>query len=214
MDFKTLREHMVTEQLIPRGISNVRVLEAFRKVKRHKFVPSKMSDIAYSDHPIPIGVGQTISQPFMVALMTEKLKLNGTEKVLEIGTGSGYQASILAELAKEVCTIERHKELSDMAKERLLFLGYNNVKFSTGDGSQGWNDEAPFDAIIVTAGSPKVPDKLISQLKENGRMVIPLGGSLSQTLTLITKNRDKIATEEICACVFVPLIGEGAWKKE
>ena len=205
---------MVQEQLIPRGINEPRVLSAFRRVQRHKFVPNKMEDMAYSDHPLPVGEGQTISQPYMVALMTEKLALSGEEKVLEIGTGSGYQAAILAELAKEVYSMERFSPLANKAQETLASLGYNNIHIKVGDGTLGWKEFAPFDRIIVTAGAPHIPESLFEQLSENGKLVIPVGGSFSQVLTVAEKKRGKISQEEICGCVFVPLVGKEGWRRE
>lgn len=203
---------MVKEQLIPRGISDRRVLEAFDRVQRHKFVPLDMQKIAYADNPLPVGEGQTISQPYMVALMTEKLALKGDEKVLEIGTGSGYQAAILAELAKEIYSIERFTMLAERARETLECTGYKNVKIMTGDGTLGWGEYAPFDRIIVTAGAPHIPETLFAQLKEGGRMVIPVGGGLSQVLTVVEKEDGRIKAHDICGCVFVPLVGKEGWK--
>lgn len=214
MDYKALQERMVAEQLIPRGISNKSVLNAFRRVKRHEFVPEKLKSTAYADCPLPIGEGQTISQPYMVALMTEKLGLTGNEKVLEVGTGSGYQSAILAELAKEVYTIERFAPLLENAKETLSRLNYKNIEFKTDDGTLGWKEHAPFDRIIVTAGAPEVPKSLISQLAANGRMILPVGGGFSQALTAVSKQNGKVTKEEICGCVFVPLVGKEGWKKE
>lgn len=214
MNYDVLRERMVTEQLIWRGISDPRVLEVFRKVLRHKFVPPTLQDIAYSDHPLPVGEGQTISQPYMVALMTEKLGLTGDEKVLEIGTGSGYQAAILLELAREVYSVERYKTLADKAEEILKELGYKNIKIKVGDGTIGWEEHAPYDGIIVTAGAPDIPKSLLSQLNENGRLVIPVGGRFSQVLTLVEKKKDRFTTQDICGCVFVPLIGKEGWRGE
>lgn len=204
---------MVDEQLIPRGIMDPHVLDAFRRVERHIFVPEKLRDFAYADHPLPVGGGQTISQPYMVALMTETLGLNGNERVLEIGTGSGYQAAILAELAKEVYSVERIETLSDSARKALEGLGYKNIRIMTGDGTLGWKEYAPYDGIIVTAGAPHIPESLITQLKDAGRLVIPLGGMFSQTLMVVTKKGGKIAAEEVCGCVFVPLIGKEGWER-
>ena len=202
---------MVDEQLIPRGIDDPRVLEVFRKVERHRFVPEDMNNISYADYPLPVGEGQTISQPFMVALMTQSLSLNGDERVLEIGTGTGYQAAILAELANEVYSVERFEKLTDKAVALLSLLGYANIRIKTGDGTLGWKEFAPFDRIIVTAGAPSVPKTLISQLADNGRMVIPVGGEFGQVLTLVEKRNGKVFEEEICGCVFVPLVGKEGW---
>lgn len=213
MDYEVLKSRMITEQLIPRGISDPRVLNAFKKVDRHRFVQSRFQDAAYADHPLPVGEGQTISQPYMVALMTELLSLKGHEKVLEIGTGSGYQAAILAELAKEVYSIERFKPLADKAEETLETLGYKNIRIKTGDGTLGWEEYSPFDRIIVTAGAPHIPTSLISQLNEDGKMVLPVGGSFSQVLTLVEKKSGEITTQEICGCVFVPLVGKEGWRR-
>ena len=174
MDFETQRENMVETQIKRRGIKNPRVLSAMLKIPRHLFVPSNFQKLAYSDQPLPIGEGQTISQPYMVALMTEALDPQPEDKILEIGTGSGYQSAILAELCRELYTVERIPQLTIRAQNILHDLGYENVFFRTGDGSQGWSEFAPYDKIIVTAGAPQIPQPLIQQLKEGGRMVIPL----------------------------------------
>ncbi len=207
-----LREQMVTEQLIPRGISDKLVLNAMRKVPRHKFMPKHIEEAAYEDNALPIGEGQTISQPYMVAIMTEKLGLKGGEKVLEIGTGSGYQAAILAEIAKQVYSIDKEPVLADRARKILSELGYKNIEISTGDGTVGLPDKAPFDAIIVTAGAPSVPKPLIDQLSDGGRLVIPVGEPHYQILTIVTKRGRKIDTENCIGCVFVPLVGKFGWK--
>jgi len=212
MSFDSQRDAMVSTQLIPRGISDERVLGAFRKVPRHEFVPQKSLADAYADYPLPIGEGQTISQPFMVALMTECLALKGTEKVLEVGTGSGYQAAILAELSSKIYSIERIGAIAKTAKAILLNLGYN-CEIATGDGTLGWPKHAPFDGIIVTAGSPSIPRSLVDQLSNNGRLVIPVGNEFSQVLTVVKKMDGKIQKNEICGCVFVPLIGKEGWSK-
>jgi protein-L-isoaspartate(D-aspartate) O-methyltransferase len=206
-DYRAEREEMVRGQLIPRKIENRRVLAVFRKVPRHLFIPAALRGLAYDDHPVQIGSGQTISQPFMVALMTQCLELKGGEKVLEIGTGSGYQAAILAELAAEVYTIERMPELSENARVILESLGYANVHFFTGDGTEGLPEYAPFDRIIVTAASPDVPEPLVDQLAEGGRLVIPTGGRYSQDLEVVTKEGGRVERRVECRCVFVPLIG-------
>lgn len=208
MDYAVLRKRMVEEQLIPRGIKNQRVLDAFYKVERHKFVPEELRISAYADFPIPIGEAQTISQPYIVALMSECLDLTGQEKVLEIGTGSGYQAAILAELAKEVYSIERFEVLSKRAQTVLNELSYANIKIKVGDGTLGWLEAGPFDRIIVTAASPRIPLPLTEQLKESGKLILPLGESFSQVLTLVEKKNDKLESIEICGCVFVPLVGK------
>jgi protein-L-isoaspartate(D-aspartate) O-methyltransferase len=214
IDFGVMRKAMVEEQLVPRGISDKRVLEAFRKVPRHEFVPKELWQNSYNDYPLPIGEGQTISQPYMVALMTEALKLKGSDKVLEIGTGSGYQAAILAELAKEIYSVERLKGLVDKAQRALDSLGYKNINMKVGDGTLGWEEMGPYDGIIVTAGSPAIPESLIKQLKDKGRMIIPVGGNgFGQILTLVEKLDNTIRTSEVCACTFVPLIGKEGWSE-
>ncbi len=214
MDYPVLRKRMVEEQLLPRGIKDKRVLEAFYKVERHKFIPENIRTSAYADFPVPIGEGQTISQPYMVALMTECLDLKGEEKVLEIGTGSGYQTAILAELAKEIYSIERFESLGKRAEILLRQMEYINIKIKVDDGTLGWEEFAPFDRIIVTAASPNIPLPLIEQLKENGKLILPLGESYSQILTLIEKKKDVLNSTNICGCVFVPLVGRYGWKNE
>jgi protein-L-isoaspartate(D-aspartate) O-methyltransferase len=209
MGYEKLRVAMVQEQLIPRGISDQRVLDAFLKVERHKFIPEELRGNAYADFPVPLGEKQTISQPYIVALMTESLGLTGKERVLEIGTGSGYQAAILAELAQEVYTIERFATLSQRSQELLLEeLGYRNIKFKIGDGTAGWREEAPFERIIITAATLVIPTPLIEQLGQLGKMILPLGESFSQVLTLVNKNNDRLESKNICGCVFVPLVGK------
>lgn len=212
MDYKILRERMVCEQLIPRGIKEQKVLDTFRKVERHKFIPENLENSAYADFPVPIGEGQTISQPYIVALMTESLNLNAQDKVLEIGTGSGYQTAILAELAKEVYSIERHEALAKKAEGILNALGYTNIKIKVGDGTLGWEEFAPFEKVIITAASPCLPLPLTEQLKENGKIVLPLGENFSQVLTLVEKKKGKLESVNICGCVFVPLVGKYGWK--
>lgn len=208
IDFKSLQEEMVTQQIMRRGVVTPRVIEAFRKVPRHLFVPEEFWSHSYNDHPLPIGEGQTISQPYMVALMTDLLDLKKDEKALEIGTGSGYQAAILAELAKEVYTIERHKVLAERAEKLLKDLKYPNVKVLVADGTKGWKEFSPYEKIIVTASAPDVPQPLFEQLDEMGKLVIPIGGRWSQDLILIEKRKGKMVKRSICGCVFVPLIGE------
>lgn len=205
---------MVKEQLILRGIKDKRVIDAFSKVERHKFVPQEWRESSYADYPIPIGEGQTISQPYMVALMTESLGLTGKEKVLEIGTGSGYQAAILRELARKVYTIERFEALAKKAQIALDAAGYHDVKIKVGDGTLGWTEEAPFDRIIITAASPRIPLPLAEQLQDMGKMVVPLGETLSQVLTVIDKKEGKLQTRRICGCVFVPLVGKFGWEEK
>lgn len=213
MDFQELREKMVREQLISRDIHNEKVLTAFRKVPRHKFVPGDLEKSAYEDRPLPVGEDQTISQPYIVALMTEILDITPEDRILEIGTGSGYQSAILAELAKEVNSIERFQVLAKRSQDLLLELGYKNIKIKTGDGTLGWQEYAPYDAIIITAAAPKIPQPLIEQLKPEGLMVLPIGAGLSQSLTLVQKINAKLKFRELCSCTFVPLIGEYGWKE-
>ncbi len=207
-DWQLERLQMVNGQLKSRGISDERVLSAMSKVPRHHFVPQDRIGSAYADGPIPIGEGQTVSQPYMVAIMTQSLELKGDEKVLEIGTGSGYQSAILMELVMKLYTIERIPELAERAKKRLLELGYSRFDIKVADGTKGWPDEAPFDGIIVTAGAPRVPETLLNQLNEGGRLIIPVGSRFSQRLCKYIKKLDKCIKEEDIMCVFVPLIGE------
>ncbi|MFQ5906762.1 MAG: protein-L-isoaspartate(D-aspartate) O-methyltransferase [bacterium] len=212
MRFEGLRDRMVASQIEARGVKDRRVLEVMRKVPRHLFVEEALWERAYDDHPLPIGEGQTISQPYMVAIMTEVLELKGNEKVLEIGTGSGYQTAILAELAEQVFTIERIDKLLKMARRNLDMLGYANVVYRTGDGTIGWQDQAPFGAILVTAGAPDVPKYLFEQLAEGGRMVVPIGGMHGQDLVVVKKKNGKPIKTSHFGCVFVPLIGKYGWK--
>jgi protein-L-isoaspartate(D-aspartate) O-methyltransferase len=205
---------MVSTQIDARGIHDYRVLEAMRKVPRHLFVGEALQDQAYGDFPLPIGEGQTISQPYIVAEMTQALELTKDDRVLEIGTGSGYQTAILAELAFRVYTIERLRELFIRARKLLDQLGYHNVIAKCSDGTLGWPDESPFDAIIVTAGAPEVPEKLIQQLTIRGRMVIPVGDRFSQTLLRIRRDEDGIQDTNLGGCRFVKLVGEHGWKEE
>jgi len=207
-DFKAMREKMVETQIKARGVKDPRVLSALLKVERHRFVPEEYLNSAYSDQPLPIGEGQTISQPYIVALMTELLELKGEEKVLEIGTGSGYQAAILGELAKEVYTIEIVESLASSARKRLSELAYQNIEVKAGDGYLGWPEVAPFDAIIITAAPDHIPKPLIEQLKEGGRMVVPVG-TYTQELKKIVKRSGKIETTDVIPVVFVPMTGEG-----
>ena len=212
VDFDKLKAAMVTEQLIPRNISDKVVLEAFRKVPRHEFVPEELRQSSYNDYPLPIGENQTISQPYMVALMTECLKLKSGEKVLEVGTGSGYQAAILGEMVGEVYSVERFKELADKAARILSSLGYENIHIKVGDGTLGWSEFAPYDGIVVTAGAPTIPESLVKQLKDGGRLVIPVDrGGFGQTLTLVERMGRTTRTSDICACAFVPLVGKEGW---
>lgn len=205
---------MVEEQLVCRGINDPRVLDAFRKIERHRFIPEDTRTAAYGDFPVSIGEGQTISQPYIVALMSELLCLTGKEKVLEIGTGSGYQAAVLAELAKEVYTVERFENLSKKSASILNELGYKNIKLKSGDGTLGWLEEAPFDRVIITAAAPRIPLPLSEQLTEGGRLVAPLGESFSQVLTVADKIKGRLTLTEVCGCVFVPLVGKYGWREE
>lgn len=206
-------KRMIEEQLIARGIKNENVLKAMERVKREIFVSEKYKNEAYDDHPIPIQEGQTISQPYMVALMTELLEIQSEDKILEIGTGSGYQTAILAELAKEVYTIERIEKLSLDAQRILNSMGYKNIFLKVGDGTLGWKEFSPFQKILVTAAAESPPSPLLDQLASGGRMVIPLGDRFSQTLTLVEKRGRDVTMKEICGCIFVPLIGLYGWDK-
>lgn len=213
-DLDLMRNAMVDEQLIPRGIIDKKILDAFRKVPRHEFVSKDLWQGAYNDYPLPIDESQTISQPYMVALMTQSLGLKGSEKVLEIGTGSGYQTAILAEIVREVYSVERFKILADKAAATLEKIGYKNIRIKVGDGTLGWEDFAPYDGMIVTAGAPAIPHSLVRQLKDRGKMVIPIGsGGLGQVLTLVERVGNDIRTSEICGCMFVPLIGKEGWSE-
>lgn len=205
LDFKEARDKMVTHQIEARGIRDKLVLAAMRKVERHKFVPQDLQHLAYEDTPLPIGEGQTISQPYIVGLMTELLQLKGKEKVLEIGTGSGYQAAILAELAKEVYSIEILPELAKQAEKLVKELGYKNIKVKCGDGYLGWPEFSPFDAIIVTCAPEKIPPALIEQLAEGGRLVIPVG-EVTQELKLLVKIKGKLEEKNIIPVRFVPML--------
>lgn len=205
LDYAKLREGMIVNQIEARGIKDKRVLAAMRKVERHQFVADQLRRFAYIDSPLPIGEGQTISQPYIVALMTELLELKGDERVLEIGTGSGYQAAILAELCKHVYTIEILKPLATRAKALLEELGYANIAVRCGDGFLGWDEFAPFDGIIVTCAPTEVPPPLIEQLNDGGRLVIPVGGAY-QELRLIEKKEGKLITKIITPVRFVPML--------
>ncbi len=204
-------ERMVAEQLIPRGIKDPRVLAAMSSVPRDRFVEGEMKHEAYADRPLPIGEGQTISQPYMVALMTEALELKVAEKTLEIGTGSGYQTAILAELSAQVYTVERISELQIRARRVLESLGYTNIFFKTFDGTLGWEEQKPYNAIIVTAGAPRIPIPLLDQLAEGGRMIIPVGDRFSQELIKLSKRNGEVSTESLGGCRFVALLGEYGW---
>lgn len=210
--FAQARKKMVESQIKGRDITDKRVLAAMEKVERHRFVPIDQQSSAYEDRPLPIGQGQTISQPYIVALMTQLLKLKGNEKVLEIGTGSGYQAAVLAELAGEVYSIEIVELLGKTAEARLNEMGYNNAFVRIGDGYLGWPDKAPFDGIIVTCAPDKIPQPLIDQLAEGGRMVIPVG-TYAQELVLVEKKGGKVTQKDVIPVVFVPMTGDGVHRK-
>lgn len=195
-------------------IKDERVLEVMARIPRERFVPPDDQPYAYEDRPLPIGFGQTISQPLIIALMTEALKLTGNEKVLEVGTGSGYQAAILAELARLVVTVERVPALAERAKQLLQGMGYDNVKVFPAQETLGWQQEAPYDAIMVTAAAPKVPPDLMAQLAIGGRMVIPVGSRYLQELCLVVRGRKRNKVENLGGCRFVPLIGKAAWENE
>jgi protein-L-isoaspartate(D-aspartate) O-methyltransferase len=211
MNFEIARKRMVEAQLVARGIKDQRVIDAMLRVPRHLFVAEAMAAQAYSDSPLPIGEKQTISQPYMVALMSELLRLAGGEKVLEIGTGSGYQAAVLATLGARVYTVERHRPLALQARRVLDSLGMLNVNLKIGDGSEGWTEEAPFDAIMVTAGAPEIPEPLLRQLAIGGRLVIPVGSQHEQILKRVTRTADGYQYEQSVGCRFVRLVGKSGW---
>ena len=208
-NFQKERQQMIDQQIRGRGIRDERVLQAMVKIPRHKFVPEMYKPDAYEDYPLPIGYDQTISQPYIVAYMSEVLQLSGEEKVLEIGTGSGYQAAVLCELAKEVYTIEIVEPLCQQADSVLHALGYTNCHVRCGDGYKGWPEEAPFDAIIVTAAPPSIPQPLIDQLADGGRMIVPVGRFM-QYLKLVTKKDGKVQEEKMLSVRFVPMTGEAS----
>lgn len=207
-NFEFQRQQMVETQLEPRGINDPTVLNAFLKVPRHEFVPADLQNEAYADYPLPIGKNQTISQPFIVALMTQAAQLKEVDKILEIGTGSGYQAAILAEICEKVYSIERIESLAKRAQEVLRRLHYQNIQIKIGDGSKGWKQYAPYDAIIVTAAGFTVPKSLLQQLEDGGRLIIPLGGLYLQELFRLTKKGEYLQKENLGSVRFVPLIGE------
>jgi len=211
--FATQRENMVNAQLRARGIRDPRVLSAMAHVPRHEFVAEESRSQSYGDHPLPIGEGQTLSQPYIVALTLEALALTGSEIVLEVGTGSGYQTALLAELAQHVYSIERHKSLAHSAQATLVRLGYQNVDVFVGDGSQGLPGRAPFDAIVVSAAAPRVPQPLFEQLREQGRMVIPVGPADAQELQLVEKREGGAVVRILEGCRFVPLIGGQGYRE-
>jgi protein-L-isoaspartate(D-aspartate) O-methyltransferase len=213
LDFAAERERMVRQQVAMRGVNETRLLAAMRKVPRHQFVPEAVRHLAYTDQPLPIGYDQTISQPFIVAFMTEKLQLRPTDRVLEIGTGSGYQAAILAELAREVYTIEIVAPLGERAQGTLQRLGYKNVHVKIGDGYQGWPEEAPFEAVIVTCAPEHVPRPLIDQTREGGRVIIPVGAAGSQLLYLLEKKAGRLQQRAVLPVRFVPMTGSAQEQK-
>jgi protein-L-isoaspartate(D-aspartate) O-methyltransferase len=211
MDDRRARERMVATQIAARGIRDERVLQALRDVPRHMFVPDSLRDDAYQDRPLPIGEGQTISQPYIVASMTASLAPGPNDRVLEVGTGSGYQAAILARLAGSVITIERHAVLADRASEIFALLGISNIKVVTGDGTEGYPPDEPYDRILVTAGAPAVPETLKAQLAEGGRLVIPVGPFGFQRLMVVERHGQTFSEREGEGCVFVPLVGRHGW---
>ena len=214
LDFSKTRQRMVDEQIASRGIKDIRVLNVLNKVPRHLFVEEALQGQAYNDYPLPIGEKQTISQPFMVALMTEALELKGDEKVLEIGTGSGYQTAVLAELAEWVYSIERIRSLANRARGILYELHYYNIEIGISDGTQGWNEKGPFQAITVTAGAPDIPQPLLDQLTVGGRLVVPIGDAFSQTLVRVMRMKKGFKREDMGGCHFVRLIGKYGWQEE
>ncbi len=207
-DYKTLRENMVKTQIEARGITDPAVLAAMRNVERHLFVPDEYTERAYGDHPLPIGYRQTISQPYIVAFMSEALKLKPTDKVLEIGTGSGYQAAILGEICDSVFSIEIVKELAELSKKRLQKLGYKNIQVMQGDGYSGWPGHGLYDAIIVTCAPANIPLPLQQQLAEGGRMIIPVGERYTQELVLLTKKKGRMVKQRVLPVMFVPMVDE------
>lgn len=213
-EYETARFKMVEEKIAMRGIKDRRVLRAMEKVPRHFFVDEALIPQAYNDHPLPIGENQTISQPYIVALMLEALEFKGNEKVLEVGTGSGYQTVLLAELAGMVFSVERIASLIEKANKRLEFLGYKNIKIKLNDGSCGWEEEKPFDRIIVSAAAPSIPEPYLEQLNDNGILVIPVGVEDTQTLLKVKKSGGAIKIEDLGGCRFVKLIGKYAWKAD
>lgn len=213
-DFAELRREMVTGQLLGRDIKDKNILDVFERVPRHRFIDHKFYKDAYGDFPLSIGNGQTISQPYMVALMAQLADIKKSDRILEIGTGSGYQTAILAELANQVFSVERLKNLTENSSAILEEMGYKNITLKTDDGTMGWKDFAPFDKIVVTAGGENVPEPLLEQLKSPGRLVMPVGPRINQKLLLVEKtDKGDILEKEICACVFVPLIGKYGWKQ-
>jgi protein-L-isoaspartate(D-aspartate) O-methyltransferase len=212
INYRQARGRMVTDQLQARGVSDERVLDAFRRIPRDEFVDPALAAEAYSDRALPISHGQTISQPYMVGVMTQYLAPSSTHRVLEVGTGSGYQAAILSLLAGHVYTIERHAKLTQRAQATHRRLGLTNISYRVGDGSIGWNAHAPYDGILVTAGAPRIPSALLKQLGDSGRIVVPTGSRGSQILTIVTRRGEAYDQETAVPCVFVPLLGEEGWQ--
>jgi protein-L-isoaspartate(D-aspartate) O-methyltransferase len=210
-DWASLRRAMIEEQIRKRGVLSPRLLEVLARVPRHLFVPEDVAPHAYEDRALGIGDGQTISQPYMVAAMTDYLELEGSERVLEIGAGSGYQAAVLSELAKEVVTMENRPSLAEAARARLASLGYRNIQVELGDGTLGWPQAAPFNAALVAAAAPAIPPPLVEQLAEGGRLIIPVGDTEKQTLLRIRKSAGQVLQEKLFACQFVPLRGRYGW---
>jgi protein-L-isoaspartate(D-aspartate) O-methyltransferase len=210
MDFEAARARLIKH--LSAEIKDARVLSAMSRIPREFFVPAAFRRLAYEDEPLPIGLEQTISQPYIIALMTQELELSGQEKVLEIGTGSGYQTALLAELSQEVVTVERLEELLEAARQKLQALQYNNIEMHPAEETLGWESEAPYDAVIVTAGAPNIPAILLKQLAIEGRMVIPVGSRYEQDLLKVTKLKERKIIRNLGSCRFVPLIAKGAWE--
>lgn len=212
IDFDSLRQTMVDRQLLPRGINDKRLIDVMRKIPRHTFVPLEYQKSSYGDFPLPIGNNQTISQPYMVALMTQILDIQPTDRILEIGTGSGYQTAILAHLAEKVYSLERIEMLAKKTKALLEKQRCTNIEIKAGDGTLGWKENAPYDKIIVTAAASSIPEPLIEQMKLSGKLAIPVNSGFGQTLELVTKKHNSLHREKICGCTFVPLIGQYSYK--
>ena len=212
-DYRLARERMVKSQLVSRGIDDKEVLKVMGKIHRHLFMEEALEGEAYNDHPLPIGHKQTISQPYIVALMTQALGLTGKERTLELGTGSGYQTAILAELSRTVYTMERIRPLLEEAKQVLDALEYTNILYKVDDGTMGWKEFAPYDAIMVTAGAPQIPDPLLKQMEEGGRLIIPVGSKFSQELIKVVRLKSTFKEESLGGCRFVDLIGTHGWKE-
>lgn len=210
--FERWRIDMVKNQIIARGVTDPLVIEAMTTIPRHLFVSEALGETAYGDHPLPIGEGQTISQPYIIAEMTQALELNGDERILEIGTGSGYQAAVLSAIVDRVYTIERNNTLFINTKKLFDRLKYHNIVTKYSDGTLGWSQQSPFDAIIVTAGGKEIPEPLVKQLTIGGKLIMPVGGNLTQELIIITKTRTGISTKNLGGCRFVKLIGKHGWK--